>query len=134
MELLATTNTPFIVPSEVGLNTRFTVADFPGGNVTGKVRPAAVNPVPEVAAELIVTGPVPVEVRVSDCVDTEFNAACPKETELELALSMDIGGAEGAPICRLKDAEDPSPVAVNVVSCPEVTAEIVALKVALEVC
>jgi hypothetical protein len=90
-ELLATTiNAPFVVPSDVGLNTRFRVVEFPGGNVAGKLSPVVVNPDPEVVAELIVTGAVPVEVRVSDCVDTEFNAACPKETELELALRTDI--------------------------------------------
>jgi hypothetical protein len=134
MELLATTNTPFVVPSDVGLNIRFRVAECPGGNVAGKLSPVVVNPAPEVVAEVIVTGAVPVEVRVSDWVDTEFNAACPKETELAFALRTDADGPEGVPICKLKDAEDPSPVAVNVVSCPEATAEIVALKFALEVC
>ena len=102
--------------------------------MAGKLSPVAVNPAPDVVAEVIVTDAVPVEARVSDWVDTEFNASCPKETELELALSCDVSGPEGVPICRLKDAEDPSPVAVKVVNCPTFTAEMVALKFALVAC
>jgi hypothetical protein len=46
--------------------------------VTGKLPPTIVKPVPVIAAELTVTGAVPVDVSVNDCVVAVFTVALPK--------------------------------------------------------
>jgi hypothetical protein len=54
------------------------VTDSFGFNVAGKLPPTRVKPVPAIVAELTVTGEVPVDVSVSDCVVAVFIAVLPK--------------------------------------------------------
>jgi len=58
--------------------------------VSGKVAPEDVKPVPLMAAELMVTGAVPVELRVSDRVEAVFNVTLPKLIVLVLILSVGV--------------------------------------------
>ena len=64
-ELLLIVNAPFAAPVAMGLNWTCSVSDWFGFNVAGKLPPTKAKPVPLIVAELIVTGAVPVELRVS---------------------------------------------------------------------
>jgi len=77
-ESLSITSCPLAEPAAVGLNCTCNVIDCAGFSVTGSVLPTIVKPAPEVAAELTVTGAVPVEVNVSDCVVVVFIVTLPK--------------------------------------------------------
>jgi hypothetical protein len=57
---------PLAAPVPVGLNCTCNVIDCVGFSVTGKLPPTIVKPAPVIAAELTVTGAVPVEVNVND--------------------------------------------------------------------
>jgi hypothetical protein len=65
-ESLLIVSCPFPVPVAVGANCTCKVIDCVGFSVTGKLPPTIVKPAPEIAAELTVTGDVPVEVSVND--------------------------------------------------------------------
>lgn len=65
-ELLTTTRFPLAVPVTVGLNCKLRVADCPGVNVSGKVAPDTVKPVPDTLTLLTMTFAVPVDVNVTD--------------------------------------------------------------------
>jgi hypothetical protein len=56
----------------VGSNWTFSVAVLVGFSVTGKLGPDSEKPVPVSEAELMVTGAVPVDVRMTDWVDAVF--------------------------------------------------------------
>ena len=49
-----------------------------GFRVNGKLPPTMVKPAPVIAAEFTVTGEVPVDVSVSDCVVAVFTITLPK--------------------------------------------------------
>jgi hypothetical protein len=66
------------VPADVGLNCTCNVIVSFGFSVTGKLLPTIVKPVPVIAVELTVTGDVPVEVSVNDCVVAVFSVTLPK--------------------------------------------------------
>ena len=66
------------VPTDVGRNCTCSVIDCVGFRVTGKLPPTIAKPVPIIAAELTVTGAVPVEVSVNDCVVAVFTVTLPK--------------------------------------------------------
>ena len=63
------------------------VAFCPGFRVTGVVIPAAPNREPATEIEEIVTGAVPDEVRVTDCVAVLPTATFPNDTDVELSVS-----------------------------------------------
>jgi hypothetical protein len=63
VELLLTEICPVAAPVAVGSNCTVRVTAWVGLRVIGKLPPAMVKPAPEIAAELTVTGEVPVEVR-----------------------------------------------------------------------
>jgi hypothetical protein len=52
--------------------------DCVGFSVTGRPEPTIVKPAPVIAAEFTVTGAVPVDVNVSDCVVAVFTVTLPK--------------------------------------------------------
>jgi len=111
----------------VGSNFTLKVTDWVGFSVTGKVAPDIVNPVPVNAAELMVTGAVPVEVNVTGSVDAVFTVTLPKA---RLAgLMVNVGTA--AFNCRPKVLETPPAVAVSVTACAVETDDTVAVKPAL---
>jgi len=73
----------------VGLNWIEITIACPGFRVAGTVSPVTENPVPEIGADVIVTGAVPVEVTVID-----FETAVPVETlpkAREVALKVSTG-------------------------------------------
>jgi hypothetical protein len=63
--LLFTLNVPVTVPVAVGANFTFNASVCLGFNITGNAAPDNVKPVPLIAAELIVTADVPVDVTVT---------------------------------------------------------------------
>ena len=64
--------------------------------MTGNVAPDIVKPVPVSAAELMVTGDVPVEVSVTGCVDGVFSVTLPN---IRLtALSVNCGLVAAVPV------------------------------------
>ncbi len=69
---------PAAPPIAIGLNCTCSVVDCDGFSVIGKLAPTRLNPVPVIAAEFTVTGNVPVDVIVTDCVVAVFNATLPK--------------------------------------------------------
>jgi hypothetical protein len=75
----------------VGSNCSFNVAVWLGFSVAGKLPPMIVKPAPVIVAEFAVTGVVPVEVKVKDCVVAVFTVTLPK---LRLpALTVNCGFA-----------------------------------------
>ena len=74
----------------VGSNFTFNVNVWPGLSRSGNAPPESVKPVPLNAAELIVTGPVPVEDNVKDCVDPEPTVKFPNARLAALTVSMDV--------------------------------------------
>ena len=77
-----------------------------GFSVTGKPPPTIVKPVPVIAAELTVTGAVPVDVRVNDCVVAVFTVTLPKLKVAVLTVNCGLGAAALVPL-RVTCAVDP---------------------------
>jgi hypothetical protein len=65
-ELLLIVICPLAAPAPVGRYCTCNVVDCVGFSVTGKLPPTIVKPAPVIAAELTVTGAVPVEVNDND--------------------------------------------------------------------
>jgi hypothetical protein len=78
VELLLIVICPLAAPVAVGLNCTCSVIDWVGLSVTGKLPPTIVKPVPVIAAELTVTGDVPFDVSVKDCVVAVLTVTRPK--------------------------------------------------------
>jgi hypothetical protein len=123
-ELLVTVNWPVAAPSAEGSNCTLSVADLPAFTVSGKEFAVRVKPAPVTVAPLMVTGPVPVEVRVTVFVASVFTATLPKATLVALTLSVGTGGFSTSPklfvtvpslAVSVTDcaAETTDPVAVN---------------------
>ena len=93
-ELLWIVNCPDAAPVAVGSNCTLRVTDWFGFKVTGNVAPDIVKPLPVSVPELIVTGAVPVEVRVTGCFDEVFTVTLPNVRLA--ALSVNCGLAEPA--------------------------------------
>jgi hypothetical protein len=77
-ELLLIAICPLAGPVAVGRYCTCSVIDCVGFNVAGKLPPTIVKPAPVIAAELTVTGAVPVDVKVNDCVVDVFTVTVPK--------------------------------------------------------
>ncbi|MFZ0745992.1 MAG: hypothetical protein WAM85_16395 [Terracidiphilus sp.] len=116
-ELLVMANCPVAAPAVVGSNCTFSVAAWFGLKVTGKVAPDIVKPVPVSAAALIVTGALPVEVKVTDCVDGVFSATFPKANVAVLMLRVGTVALN----CRAKLFETLPEVPVSVTAWAVVT-------------
>ncbi len=72
----------------MGSNSTLSVACWPGFNVIGKVPPEIAKPAPVTAAALMVTGTVPVEVKVTGCgVAVVFTTTLPNAKLVALMLS-----------------------------------------------
>src|SRR3984957_9270028 len=80
VELLVIVSCPVNAPVVVGSNCSCSVSVWFGFTVTGKLPPTMVKPAPVIAAELTVTGVVPVDVRVKDCAVAVFTVTLPKST------------------------------------------------------
>ena len=68
----------------------YSVACWPGFNVAGIAAADKVKPTPASFAPLIVTGAVPVEVKVTDCVADVLTTTSPNATLVALMLSASI--------------------------------------------
>ena len=86
--------------------------------MTGNVAPDIVKPAPVSAAELIVTGAVPVDVNVTGWVDGVSSGILPKATLAGLMLSVGTLAFS----CRVRLWATPPPVAVSTTVWAEVTA------------
>jgi len=126
-ELLVMVNWPVVAPAVVGSNCTVSIAALPGDNVTGKALPDIVKPVPVSVAELMVTGTVPVEVRVRDCVAGVLSPTLPNATLVALTLNV---GTE-AFNCSAKLIDTLPALAFSVTAWALVTEETVAVKAAL---
>lgn len=82
---------------------------------------------PVSVAALIVTGAVPVDASVKDCVEVIFNATLPKATLFALILNVDVPGFN----CKAKLSDTLPAVAVNVAVWAVLTAETFAVNPAL---
>jgi hypothetical protein len=77
-ESLLIESCPVAVPADAGSNCTCSVIDWVGFRVTGKLPPTIVKATPEIAAEFTVSGDVPVDVSVNDCVVAVFTVTLPK--------------------------------------------------------
>jgi hypothetical protein len=84
-----------------------------GLNVAGRVPPTREKPVSETDAELTVTGTVPDDVSVNDCVPEEFTVTLPKLNEPALALNC--GVVPTAPVPNVAICITQGPEEFNVV-------------------
>ena len=82
----------------VGSNRTLSVTVWPGFKVVGKVAPDIVNPAPLNAAELIVTGAVPIEVNVMGCVEAVFTVTLPNVRLAELIVSCGLATTVPVPL------------------------------------
>jgi hypothetical protein len=89
---------PLAVPVAAGRNCTCKVTDCVGFNVIGKLPPTIVKPAPVIAAELTVTGVVPVDVTVNDCVVAVFTITLPKLKVAVLTVNCGLGAAALVPL------------------------------------
>ena len=101
---------------------------MPGFSVTGNVAPEIANPLPAIAAELIVTGAVPDEVSVSVWVEAVFSVTLPKSSEEALAVNCDVESDVPDPLSETV-AVPPSEAVLDIVRAPLATPATVGLKV-----
>jgi hypothetical protein len=80
------------------LNCTCSVSDCVGLNVVGRLPPTIAKPVPVIAAEFTVTGDVPVDVSVSDCVVVVFTVTLPKLRLAALTVNCGLGAAVLVPL------------------------------------
>ena len=106
---------PLALPSAVGSNCTCRVIDCVGFNVTGKLLPTIENPAPVIPAELTVTGEVPDEVSVKDCVAAEFTITLPKLRLAALTVNCGLGAAALVPL-RVTWVVDPVDESLVIVS------------------
>jgi hypothetical protein len=97
---------PLADPVTVGRNCTCNVSDCVGFSVTGRLPPTIVKPAPVIAAEFTVTGAVPVEVSVSDCVVAVFTVTLPKLRVAALTVNCGLGAAVLVPL-RVTCAVEP---------------------------
>ncbi len=95
--------------------------------MTGNVTPDTVKPGPAGAAELMVTGAVPVDVRMRGLVEGLFSATLPNAKLVALMLSVGVAAFN----CRTKLAETVPTLAFSVTLCAFITAETVAVNAAV---
>jgi hypothetical protein len=86
-ELLVTVSCPLRAPAAVGVNVTVIVSDWLGFSVTGNVPATTLKAAPLSETALIVTGVVPEDRSVNDCVDEVFTAMLPKPKLLELSVN-----------------------------------------------
>jgi hypothetical protein len=85
--LLLSVSRPLADPTAVGLNCTCNVVDWFGLSVVGSPPPTIAKPAPLIAAELIVSGKLPVDFNVSVRVVAEFTATLPKPKTVSLKVN-----------------------------------------------
>src|SRR5882757_10167056 len=116
-ELLLIESWPVAAPVAVGPNCTCSVIDWVGFKVTGKLPPTTVKPAPEMAAEFTVTGDVPVDVSVNDCVVEVFTVTLPKLRLAALIVSCGLGAVMLVPL-KVTTAVLPVDESLLIESCP----------------
>jgi hypothetical protein len=76
-----------------------------------------VKPAPVIAVELTVTGAVPVDVSVNDCIVAVFTATLPKLKAAVLTVNCGLGAAALVPL-RVTCAVEPVDESLVIVICP----------------
>jgi hypothetical protein len=110
-----------------GAKSTVSVAAWPGFKVIGKLAPDSEKPVPAGVAELMVTGAVPVDSSVTDCIAAVFSCTLPKTTLVGLILSVGTAAFN----CRAKLFDTLPELAVRVADCAVPTDVTVAVKATL---
>ena len=87
-EVLVMLSCPVADPATVGLNCTVSTTDWPALRVAGNVAPETEKPVPLTVAELIVTGAVPVELRVTEFVAAVLSDTFPNDSEVVLTANV----------------------------------------------
>src|ERR1700743_421893 len=89
---------PVSKPAVVGLNCIVRLTICPGVlSVSGKLAPEIVNPAPDGVTESTVTGPVPVDLIMKDCVEEEPTVTSPKLKLEALSVTWGAVAAEAIP-------------------------------------
>ena len=91
-ELLAIVRSPVKGPPFTGVNDSVSDAVWPGFNVSGADTPEVEKSEPAIDSAEMVTGPVPLDFRVTVCVPTFPTATLPKLTLVELTLKVGLPG------------------------------------------
>jgi hypothetical protein len=128
-ELLAIVSWPVAAPVAAGSNCTVRVSAWPGLSVAGRAALESVKPVPVSVTPLIVTGAVPVEVKVTGCVAEVLTTTLPNGTLAALMLSVGTAAFSN----RAKPAEELPWLAVRIVACAVATEATVAVNPALAV-
>jgi hypothetical protein len=116
-ELLLIVIWPLLAPGDVGSNWTCNVIVWAGSSVTGRLPPTIVKPAPVIAAEFTVTGEVPVDVSVNDCIVAVFTVTLPK---LKFAaLTVNCGALWDAPCPWSGICATICPAVPINVACPE---------------
>ena len=89
-ELLEMVNCPVAAPADAGSNCTLRFAVCPEVKVIGKVAPETEKPAPVTAAELTVTGAVPVDDKTIDWLVAVFTATLPKARLVALMFSVGV--------------------------------------------
>jgi hypothetical protein len=126
--LLLKVTVPVVDDSVVGVNCKLSVAVWLGFSVTGKVTPDMPKTVPLTLPPLIVSGAVPLEVRITGCVAVAFSVTLPNATFVVLRVSACVAALS----CNAYVVEAPPAVAVRVAVWAVVTAVAVVVNAALE--
>jgi hypothetical protein len=90
VELLLIVSCPVVDPVAIGLNWTCNVTDWLGVNVTGNVPATMAKPAPVIETEFTVTGEVPFDVSVNDCVAAVFTVTLPKLKLVVLTVSCGL--------------------------------------------
>ena len=90
--LLDRTSWPVTEPAAAGLNRIVRTACSPGFKVAGSVSPETEKPVPETAADLIVTDAVPLAVSVRDLLTDVPTETLPKASDEVLSVRAAVDG------------------------------------------
>jgi hypothetical protein len=91
-ELLARVSAPVTAPAAEGSKLTVSVAVCPWLRVSGKLTPDILKPAPVTVPALMVTGAVPVDIRVTDCgAAAVFTMTLPKARLLVLRLRAGVG-------------------------------------------
>lgn len=96
-ELLLIVSDPATAPVVIGAACTFSVTDFCGLSVSGKVAPLTVKPAPLTVAEEIVTAAVPVEVSVTGSIALDPTVTLPKFRLAGLTESVAVPEAAADP-------------------------------------
>jgi hypothetical protein len=105
-------------PVVVGSNLTFNVTDWLGFKVTGNVAPDTVKSVPVNTAELIVTGAVPLEVKVTGWVDAVSTVTLPNVRLAALSVNCGLVAVVPMPL-RFTTAVPLVDELLSIANCPD---------------